>query len=66
MGEWIKSSFSTNPSGCVEVMRAGNQIYVRSSQDPDGPVLRFLIDAEWEPFLRGAAIGEFNPARLEP
>ncbi|GLX96289.1 DUF397 domain-containing protein [Herbidospora sp. NBRC 101105] len=56
---WQKSSFS-GQSNCVEVARlAGSYTAVRNSRDPDGPVLVFT-EAEWNAFLQGLAVGEFD------
>lgn len=60
MSDWIKSTFS-NPSGnSVEIKQSGGGwTLVRDSKDPTGPVLSFDPE-EWESFLRGAKIGEFD------
>lgn len=56
--EWQRSSYcSTNT--CLEVAQRERQVIVRDSKDEDGPVLIFH-QAEWEEFLEGARIGEFN------
>ena len=64
---WIKSSLSLANGNCVEVAGlSGGSVGVRSSRDPEGPVLEFT-QAEWEAFLAGVRLGEFdrfvNPAR---
>jgi len=57
---WIKSSLSFSNGNCVEVADLSDgSIGVRSSRDPDGPVLRFTQD-EWAAFLGGAKLGEFD------
>jgi hypothetical protein len=50
--KWRKSRHS-NPSGdCVEMARLpGEQVAVRDSRRPEGPVLLFTY-AAWETFLR--------------
>jgi hypothetical protein len=55
---WHKSSAS-GESGCVEVSRDRENVWVRDSKDPSGPVLRFN-DEEWAAFLVGARRGEFD------
>jgi len=60
---WLKSSFS-GPGDCVEVSRRPDDIRVRDSKDPQGPVLRFN-DHEWIAFTRGVRAGEFDTAVAE-
>lgn len=55
---WRKSSHSAT-NGCVEVGRGGDQIAVRDSKDPSGPVLVFTAH-EWRAFLDGVRDGEFD------
>ena len=57
---WIKSKLS-NPSGnCVELASVpGNQVGVRNSRDPRGPVLVYTA-GEWNAFLKSAKAGEFD------
>jgi Domain of unknown function (DUF397) len=53
---------STASSGgaCVEVAGCTcDEVRVRDSKDPDGPVLVFTRD-EWRAFLDGAKKGEFD------
>jgi hypothetical protein len=60
VGVWGKSSLSGPwTDNCVEVSGAPGEILVRDSKDPDGPVLRFDF-AEWEAFLAGVRLGEFD------
>jgi hypothetical protein len=57
---WIKSSLSLANGNCVEVAELpSGSVGVRSSRDPDGPVLEFT-QAEWDAFLGGARRGEFD------
>jgi Domain of unknown function (DUF397) len=57
---WIKSSLSFANGNCVEVAGLpGQQIGVRDSKDPAGPVLQFT-PAEWEAFVGGVRNGEFD------
>jgi hypothetical protein len=56
---WMKSTFSPESSGCVEVMFAGGAAHVRNTRDRQGPVLVFNR-GEWEAFLLGTFNGEFE------
>jgi Domain of unknown function (DUF397) len=58
--KWRKSSHSGN-NGCVEVAQGDDQIAVRDSKDPSGPMLLFTR-LEWQAFLAGAQDGEFDGA----
>lgn len=44
---------------CVDVAVRDQQVCVRDSKDPAGPVLRFSF-AEWRVFLHGVRGGEFE------
>jgi D-aminopeptidase len=58
-GRWRKSATS-GTGACVEVAFVGaDEVLVRDSKKPDGPVLRF-DHAEWKAFLEGARSGEFD------
>ena len=57
---WRKSS-SSGTNGCVEVAPSGDQVAVRDSKDPSGPVLVFTT-FEWGAFLGGVRDGEFDGA----
>ena len=46
-------------NGCIEVARSGDQIAVRDSKDPSGPVLVFTTH-EWRAFVNGVRDGEFD------
>ena len=60
---WIKSSQSFSNGNCVEVTELpGGFVGVRNSRDPGGPILSFT-QAEWDAFLRGARLGEFDRFR---
>jgi hypothetical protein len=48
---------SCSDSACVEVARAGDDVYVRNSQRPH-EVTRFTIK-EWEAFAAGMRAGAF-------
>jgi Domain of unknown function (DUF397) len=57
---WTKSSLSFSNGNCLEVTELpGGSVGIRSSRDPDGPVLRFT-PGEWDAFLGGARLGEFD------
>jgi hypothetical protein len=57
---WVKSSLSFSNGNCVEVARLpGDEIGVRNSRDPDGPVLTFA-PGEWDVFVGRARLGEFG------
>jgi hypothetical protein len=55
---WRKSSHSGN-NGCVEVAFIEDQVAVRDSKDPSGPVLVFNAH-EWSAFIAGTIDGEFD------
>jgi Domain of unknown function (DUF397) len=57
---WVRSG-RCESSGCVEVAFVGEEIAVRNSTQPDGPVVRFTKD-EWRAFLGGVLDGEFQPS----
>jgi hypothetical protein len=46
---WRKSSRSVN-TGCIEFTVAGEDVMLRDSKDPTGPVLRFS-PMQWRIFL---------------
>jgi hypothetical protein len=57
---WVKSSLSFSNGNCVEVTELpGGSVGVRNSRDPGGPVLSFT-QGEWDAFLEGARLGEFD------
>lgn len=58
---WRKSTLSS-ANGCVEVAVVDNQVAVRDSKNPAGPVLMFS-PREWVAFIGGIRAGEFD---LEP
>ena len=57
--EWIKATASSDSGNCVELRRCGDEIQVRDSKDPHGPVLRFTT-AELAAWLDGAKRSEFD------
>jgi hypothetical protein len=59
--EWRKSSLSTT-NGCVEVAFVDDGVALRDSKHQGrGPVLEFTA-LEWQAFLAGVRLGEFDPA----
>ena len=57
---WIKSSASSGNGTCVEVASVReDEVLVRNSRDPEGPILSFT-KAEWVAFLAGAKALEFD------
>ena len=57
---WIKSSLSNGNNTCVETASVKqDEILVRNSRDPEGPVLAFT-KAEWVAFIAGVKAGEFD------
>jgi hypothetical protein len=55
---WQRSSFCAS-NACVEVARAGGQVLLRDSKDPERPPLEFT-PAQWAAFLDDARGGEFD------
>jgi hypothetical protein len=51
-------------NGCIEVAAQGEQILVRDSKDPGGPILSFSL-SEWELFVEGLIAGDFDQFRSE-
>lgn len=57
---WHRAAGSTaGGEGHIEVAFVDDLIGMRSSQDPDGPLLVFTQD-EWDAFVGGARDGEFD------
>jgi hypothetical protein len=57
---WMKSSRSAGNGGnCVEARRHDGVIEVRNSKAPEAGTVRFTT-AEWDAFLGGAKLGEFD------
>lgn len=55
---WKKSTRSAG-TGCVEVARTKEIIFVRDSKDPQGPTL-IVSRAEWGAFLAGPSVDQFK------
>ena len=62
-GAWRKARRSVNNGACVEVAGLAEDMRVRDSRNPSGPVLAFTV-AEWEAFVGGVRKGEFDTAAL--
>ncbi|MEY9889715.1 hypothetical protein ABIA35_000245 [Catenulispora sp. MAP12-49] len=57
---WKKSSVSAANGACVETASVrADELLVRNSRDPEGPVLSFT-KAEWVAFVAGVKAGEFD------
>ena len=59
---WQKSPLS-NSGGWIEVAFINGRVALRSSRDPDGPVLEFT-PFEWQAFVGGVRLGEFELSAL--
>jgi hypothetical protein len=61
INQWHKASASNGGTNCVEVMETDEGFLVRDTKDGgQGSVLSFT-HAEWEAFLAGVNLGEFDP-----
>jgi Domain of unknown function (DUF397) len=60
---WRRSR-SCESSSCVEAAVIGDDVVVRDSKAPDGPILRFNR-AEWDAFVTGVQHGEFGFESLQ-
>jgi hypothetical protein len=60
--DWHKSSWSGGE--CVEVCIAHNLVHVRDSKDPGKAILSFTHQ-EWQAFLAGVRLGEFDLPGVE-
>ncbi len=50
MATWVRSSHCDTGT-CVEVTYTDNEVLMRDSKDPDGPVLRFA-KGQWHEFVQ--------------
>ncbi|GAA4611184.1 DUF397 domain-containing protein [Saccharopolyspora hordei] len=48
--QWFKSSYSSNPAGCVEVAMTPELVGVRDTKDRDGGTLVFTKQ-KWASFI---------------
>ena len=53
---WRKSNYCSD-SACVEVAAVGDEVLMRDSKDPEGPVLRFTR-REWKAFIDSVGRGQ--------
>jgi excisionase family DNA binding protein len=61
MKAWNRG-IATEDAACVEVAFAESVVLIRSSADPEGPVLRFTLN-EWREFVNGVKSGKFGTSR---
>lgn len=57
--QWIKATRSADQGACVEMAAVGNDIHVRDSKDPNGPVLRYT-KTEFAAWIDAAKAGDFD------
>lgn len=55
--EWIKSQ-RCESSSCVEAKIEQDQVFLRNSTNPDGPILNFTGD-QWRDFVLDLKSGDF-------
>jgi hypothetical protein len=58
--EWFRSSLCAS-SQCVEIAFVEGVVWLRNSQDPDGPRLSFSLE-EWAAFKNAIKVDEFAAA----
>jgi hypothetical protein len=58
--QWITSSASADVS-CVAVAFTDHGVLVKHSKQADSPLIEYTY-AEWEAFLTGVRLGEFDAA----
>jgi Domain of unknown function (DUF397) len=62
---WVKSSLSYHNGTCVEVAGLDDAVIrLRDSKNPRGAVLSFT-PAEWDAFIGGVYLGEFDRKRSD-
>lgn len=65
-GGWFKSSLSFALGNCAEVQfLTDGGVQVRNSRDREGAVLTYTA-AEWDAFIGGVKLGEFDRFGLAP
>jgi Domain of unknown function (DUF397) len=57
--QWQKARRSVNNGACVEVASVSRQIFVRDSQDQNGPTMRYS-KASWKVFLADVKKDQFD------
>jgi hypothetical protein len=63
-GRWVKSSFSAGYGQAVEVKAGSGRVWFRNGKESG-----FVIDvspAEWDAFLAGAKLGDFDDLAATP
>jgi hypothetical protein len=56
---WLRSS-ACDSSACIEVsFTPSEDVLIRDSKDPQGPMLRFDLE-EWRAFRQGILAGDFE------
>jgi hypothetical protein len=64
--DWIKSSLSMHNGNCVEISGLTEDIIrIRDSKNPRGAVLSFTPAEEWDAFIGGVHLGEFDRKRRD-
>ncbi len=61
--DWRKAQHSMSNGACVEVASATENVVIRDSMDPSGPVLRYPA-VSWNSFVGMARTGRFDISRL--
>lgn len=56
--DWRRSPYC-DTNACVEAKKVGEDIALRDSKNPDGPVLVFS-KSEWDAFVLGVNAGTFE------
>ena len=57
--QWRKARRSVGNGACVEVAPAKEQVFIRDSQDLNGPIMRYPVSS-WNAFLSDAKKGQFD------
>lgn len=56
--DW-RISRTCDGGACVGVARRGEYVFIGNTNDTDTPVSKFTVD-EWQQFLVGAKLGDFD------